>query len=63
MQGTTDELTSNFASGEGELPQIHLHLSWSEDIDVDSQKTGTKIGDSLCPIFDSAWEKMNSRYC
>lgn len=36
MQGTTDELASNLASGKGKLPQIHLHLSWSEDVDIDS---------------------------
>lgn len=37
MQGTADQLTSNLASGEGKLPQIHLHSFWSENADTDSQ--------------------------
>lgn len=62
MQGTPDELTSNLASRKGKLPQIHLHLSWSEDVDIDSH-TQKKVGDSVSQIFDSAWGKSNLIYC
>lgn len=58
MQSTTDELTSSLASGEGRLPQIHLHLSWSQDVDIDSQAQ-KKVEDSLTHIFDSTWGKTN----
>lgn len=55
MQSTTDELTLNLASGEGKFPRIHL--SWSEDGNMDSQAQ-KKVGDSLSQIFDSAWGKL-----
>lgn len=56
MQGTPGELTSSLASGEGRLPHIHLHLSCSEDVDIDSQAR-KKVGDSLSQTFDSTWGK------